>query len=291
MLLVLGFFLIVVAMGMAFNQLFGWGVWGAGAIAAIATVGTWFAYWNSDKIALASCRAVPADPVVYARLHNIVEGLCIAGGLPKPKVYVVEDAAPNAFATGRNPQNAAIAVTTGLLQTMNRVELEGVIAHELSHVRNYDTLVMTVAVTMVGMTIILSDMALRFSFFGMGRNRSSSSSDNNPVQALIVLFSLVFILLAPLFARVMQFAISRKRESLADASAVQLTRYPPGLISALEKLRDNKTVVGHGTRAAAHLWIENPLEEEPGEAGYSKTNKLFSTHPPINERIAALKEM
>ncbi len=287
--LVASFFGIVMLLGVAVNYLLGGGSIGVIVIAVVATAATWISYWNSDKIALASCRAVPADPVTYARLHNLVEGLCIAGGLPKPRVYVVDDPAPNAFATGRNPEKAAIAVTTGLLETMNRVELEGVLAHELSHVRNYDTLVMTIAVTMVGITVIVSDLALRFSFFG-GRSRSDNNG-NSPAHAVILVLSFVFIVLTPLFAKLLQYSISRKRESLADASAVALTRYPPGLISALEKLRDNSTVVSHGTRAAAHLWIESPLEAAPGNAGYSKMNKLFSTHPPIDERIAALKEM
>src|SRR4051812_1997955 len=178
--------------------------------------------------------ARPADPVEYARLHNIVEGLCIAGGLPKPRVYIVEDEAPNAFATGRDPKHAAIAVTTGLLEKMNRVELEGVLAHELSHIRNYDILVSTLAVTMVGMVALMSDLFLRFAFWGGMSDRDDSNE--NPLGIVLVIFGFVAIIFAPIIAQLMQLAISRQREYLADVSGVQITRYPPGLISALEKL-------------------------------------------------------
>jgi heat shock protein HtpX len=257
---------------------------GIAIAAVIAIVTAWISYWNSDKVALAMSRARPADPKEHARLHNLVEGLCIASGLPKPRVYLVDDPAPNAFATGRSPKHAAIAVTTGLLEKMSRVELEGVLAHELSHIRNYDTLVMTIAVTMVGLLVLVADFFLRFLFWG-GRRR-----DDSGAGAILGLVGIVLLIFSPLVARAMQFAISRRREYLADASGVQLTRYPPGLIAALEKLRDDGTVVRSASRATAPLWIEEPLEVAQGARG-SNLNRLFATHPPLDDRIAALREM
>src|SRR5690606_10390099 len=191
-------------------------------------------YWKADKIALAVSRARPADPQEHARLHNLVEGLCIASGLPKPGVYIVDDPAPNAFATGRNPRHASIAVTTGLLEQMNRVELEGVVAHELSHIKNYDILISTLAVTMVGAVALLADLSIRMMWWNGGRvpRRGDHADRNNPLGYI----GIVLIMISPLIARVMQAAISRQRETLADVSACQMTRYPPGLISALEKL-------------------------------------------------------
>ncbi len=246
-------------------------------------------YWNSDKVALAVTRAKPADPQVYARLHNLVEGLCISSGLPMPRLYVIDDPAPNAFATGRNPKHAAIAVTSGLLEKMNRIELEGVLAHELSHIKNYDILVSTLAVVMVGVIALLADLGLRFMIFGGGRNRDSNSGGGNPIIAIV---ALVFILLAPIAATLMQYAVSRRRESLADISAIEMTRYPPGLIAALEKLQADRTVVRENNRATAHLWIEEPMEHYDGRSQRkSRFSHLFDTHPPIEERIAALREL
>jgi heat shock protein HtpX len=236
---------------------------------------------------LSLSRAYPADETTYARLHNLVEGLCIASGLPKPRLYIVDDPSPNAFATGRNPQHAAVAVTTGLLERMNRVELEGVLAHELSHVKNYDILVSTLAVTMVGMVAMLSDIGLRFFIFG-GRRRGN---DSGGAGGIVMILALVFIILAPILARLMQLAVGRRRESLADMSAVEMTRYPPGLISALEKLQADGSVVRRGTRATAHMWIEEPLEKPREENRASRLERLFNTHPPLEERIEALREL
>jgi heat shock protein HtpX len=240
--------------------------------------------------------AKPADPTEHARLHNLVEGLCIAGGLPKPRLYVVDDDAPNAFATGRDPKHAAIAVTTGLLAKLDRVELEGVLAHELSHIKNYDILVSTLAVTLVGVVTLIADFTLRFMWWGGPRHRDDRSSGGGGPAAIIALLGFALLLLSPLVARVMQLAVSRRREALADMSGVSLTRYPPGLISALEKLRDDQTVVHSGSRATAHLWIESPLarrDDEPhaGRGDSSWLNRLFETHPPLEERIAALREL
>src|SRR6266480_6118311 len=266
----------------------------------IAIAMAWTSYFASDRIALAASRAKPADGPEYARYHNLVEGLCIAAGLPKPRLYVVDDPAPNAFATGRNPKHAALAVTTGLLETMNRVELEGVIAHELSHVKNYDILVTTVAVTAVGAIALLSDLGLRFMWFG-GRGDRRDSADSGGAGIILVILAFALLILAPFIALLMQFAVSRRRELLADASGVQLTRYPPGLIAALEKLKNDKAVVHHATRATAQMWIESPLERgaEDGDGngngdGSKKgswLNRAFDTHPPLDERIQILKEM
>ena len=241
----------------------------ARSITAALTIGS---YWKSDAVALAVSRARPADPQEYKRLYNLVEGLCIAAGLPMPRIYIVDDVAPNAFATGRNPKHAAIAVTTGLLEKMNRVELEGVLAHELSHIKNYDILVSTLAVTLVGAIAVISDIAIRMMWFGGGR-RSGNDRDGNAAGAIFLVIGLVLLAFAPLIARVMQFAVSRRRESLADVSGVALTRYPPGLISALEKLRDDQTVVGSALpshrppldRAAdrSHAGGGSPLPHQP----------------------------
>jgi heat shock protein HtpX len=289
-LLIAGFVVLVGAVAWAVTQLFALGPAGLVIAVVIASVTAFASYWKSDSVALAMSRAKPADPTTYARLHNLVEGLCIAGGLPKPRVYVIDDEAPNAFATGRDPKHAAIAVTTGLLEKMNRVELEGVVAHELSHIKNYDILVSTLAVTMVGIIALVSDFAIRFMWWGGGR-RSNSDRDSNGAGVIIALVGFALLLLAPLIAKVMQLAISRRRESLADFSGVEMTRYPPGLISALEKLEADQTVVHSGSKATAHLWIEQPIARNEQEGRMSRINRLFDTHPPLEERIAALREL
>jgi heat shock protein HtpX len=234
-------------------------------------------------------RAVPADEQEYQRLHNLVEGLCIAAGLPKPRVYIINDSAPNAFATGRNPKNAAIAVTTGLLEKMNRVELEGVVAHELSHIKNYDILVSTIAVTLVGAIALLTDIAIRMMWWNGGR--VSRDGDREGGANPLALVGFAMLILAPISAKVMQAAISRRRETLADVTACQLTRYPPGLISALEKLKSDVTVVHSSTTATAHMWIEQPMSGvgDAGRLGW--VHRMFNTHPPLEERIALLREI
>ena len=281
----------MVLVGGAVDLLFGFGLAALVAAVVVAAVGAGVAYWKSDSIALAMSHARPADPTAYARLHNLVEGLCIAAGLPKPRVYVIDDDAPNAFATGRNPRHAALAVTTGLMEKMSRIELEGVLAHELSHVKNYDILVSTLAVTLVGVVALLADFSLRFLWWGGPRHRDDNSPGGaGPLAALAVL-GFVLLLAAPLVAKVMQATLSRRREALADVSGVALTRYPPGLISALEKLKDDTTVVHSSSRATAHLWVESPLARTPEEGRLSRLNRLFDTHPPLEERIQALKEL
>ncbi len=249
-----GFVVLVALVAWAVQLLLGFGVAGLVIALVVAGASAAVAYWKSDAVALAMSHARPADPTTYARLHNVVEGLCVAAGLPKPRIYVVDDDAPNAFATGRNPRHAAVAVTTGLMDKLTRIELEGVLAHELSHIKNYDILVSTLAVTMVGAAALL-------------------------------------LPLAPLLAKLMQATIGRRRETLADVSGVALTRYPPGLISALEKLRDDTTVVHSSSRATAHLWVESPLARMPEAGRRARLNRMFDTHPPLEERIQALKEL
>jgi heat shock protein HtpX len=289
-LMLLGFVVVITLAATAIVLLFGGGWVGVVIAFVIAMALAWGSYYNSDKIAIAASRAQPADETEYRRYHNLVEGLCIAAGLPKPRLYVVDDPAPNAFATGRNPKHAALAVTTGLLDVMNRVELEGVIAHELSHVKNYDILVTTIAVTAVGTIALISDIGLRFAFWGGLSGRRDNNGDSGPLGAVIAIASLAVLMLAPFAGYLMQMAMSRNREYLADASGVQLTRYPPGLISALEKLRDDQAVVHHATKATAQMWIEQPLETDKQKPG-SKFNNLFDTHPPLEDRIARLQEM
>ena len=285
----MAFVALIVLVGIAVDVLFNFGLVGVLVALVIATMMAGFSYFNSDKVALAVTGAKPADPNEYQRFHNLVEGLCIASGLPKPRLYVINDPAPNAFATGRNPKHAALAATTGLLGMMNRVELEGVIAHELSHVKNYDILAATVAVTAVGAIALLADLGLRFWIFG-GRSNRSDNNDAGAVGVVIALLAMTLLILAPLGAQLMQFSMNRKRELLADATAVQLTRYPPGLCAALKKLQADTVVVHHATRATAQLWIESPLDREEGKKG-SWLNRAFDTHPPLSERIEILESM
>jgi len=282
----------VALLGVAVDVLLGAGPVAIGVALVVAVAGVAGAYWRSDAVALAVSHARPADPADHARLHNLVEGLCIAGGIPKPRLYVIDDPAPNAFATGRDPSHAAVAVTTGLLDRLDRVELEGVLAHELSHIKSYDILVSTLAVTLVGVVTLVADVALRFLWWGGPRHRDDrSGGGGGPVGAVLGAGGFVLLLVAPLVARVMRAAVSRQREALADASGVALTRYPPGLLAALEKLRDDTTVVHSASRATAHLWIEAPVARTEAEGRQARLNRLFDTHPPLEERIAALREL
>ncbi|MDO8548335.1 MAG: M48 family metallopeptidase [bacterium] len=236
-------------------------------------------YWFSDKLVVAMAGAKPASPAEYPDLNNVVENLAITAGLPKPKVYIINDSAPNAFATGRNAEHAVVAVTSGLLSMLNRSELEGVIAHELSHIGNRDMLVSTVAVVLVGLVTLISDFFLRASFFG-GRGRGESKG--NPILAII---AVALIVLAPIVATLLQLAISRKREFLADASGALLTRYPEGLASALRKISSYQAPMRRANNATAHLYISNPFGTKAAISGLAK---LFNTHPPIEDRIKAL---
>lgn len=283
--LVLFFLCLIFALTWAFGEMTGWGTQGLIIAVFIAVAMTFGSYYASDKIVLAISRAKPVKKEEYPYLYNVVEGLAIAGGLPKPRCYVIDDTAPNAFASGRNPKNSVIVVTKGLLQKLNRAELEGVIAHEMSHIKNYDVLVQTLAVVMVGVVALLSDWILRTFLWGGGRRRSRDKSSGN-AAAIFIVVALVLAILSPIVAQLLRLAISRKREFLADANGALLTRYPPGLASALRKLAADKEPLEAANKATAHLYIVNPLKDIKG-----RVNKLFSTHPPIEERIAALEKM
>jgi heat shock protein HtpX len=246
----------------------------------IALVSVWGSYYGSDKLVLTMTGAKLIQESDNPKLFDLIHEVVIASGLPMPKVAIVIDSAPNAFATGRNPEHALIAFTTGILDAMDRDQLQGVIAHEMAHVANRDTLVSAVAATTAGAIAILSDMLTRMMWFGGGRDRNREGGGN----PLLLVVSLVILILAPLAAMMLKSAISRKRESLADATAVAFTRNPAGLRSALEVLAADSTVVRQRSTAVAHIWIESPLDAK-------SVSKLFSTHPPIAERIAVLKSM
>lgn len=285
--LILFFLCLIFAISWAFGEVTGWGTQGLIIAGVIAVAMTFGSYYASDKIVLAISRARPVKKEDYPYLYNVVEGLAIAAGLPKPRCYVIDDTAPNAFASGRNPENSVIVVTTGLLQKLNRAELEGVIAHEMSHIKNYDVLVQTLAVVMVGIVALLSDWTLRTFFWGGGRRRSRNrSKGGGNAAAIFIVVALVLAILSPIIAQLLRLAISRKREFLADANGALLTRYPPGLASALKKLSADREPLEAANKATAHLYIVNPLKNIKG-----RVNKLFSTHPPIEERIAALEKM
>ena len=250
-------------------------------IAIASSVG---AYYNSDKIILSMSNARPATEEQNKRMIDSLEGLCIAAGLPMPKLYIVEDSAPNAFATGRNPEHAVICVTTGLLDKLDDYELEGVLAHELSHIKNYDILLQTVAIVFVGFVSILADIFMRI---GIRSNRSRDN-DNNSSNAIILIIGLIFIILSPISAELLKLALSRKREYLADSSAVELTRNPEGLINALLKISGDPEPLEVANKSTASMYICNPLK---GKDAKSFLSKLYMTHPPIEDRVAALRHI
>jgi heat shock protein HtpX len=284
--LVLFFLILIFCLAWAFGEMTGWGPQGLVFAVVTASAAAFGSYYASDKIVLAISRAKPVEKKDYPYLYNVVEGLAIAAGLPKPRCYVIDDTAPNAFASGRNPKNAVIVVTKGLLQKLNRSELEGVISHEMSHIKNYDVLVQTLTVVMVGIVALLSDWILRTFFWGgRGRRRETGKGRGSGAEIFIVV-GLILAVLSPLIAQLIRMAVSRKREFLADASGALLTRYPPGLASALRKIAADKEPLEAANKATAHLYIVNPLKDIKGSV-----NKLFSTHPPIEERIAALEKM
>ncbi len=241
-----------------------------------------FSYYYSDRMVMALSRAKQIEKKDNPELYNLVENLAIGSGLPMPKVYIVDDPSPNAFATGRNPQHASIAVHTGLLQIMNKQELEGVLAHELSHVGNYDTRLMTVVVMLVGTLALLADMFLRTLWWGGG-----DRDDDNRGGGILMIFGIVLAIVAPISAQLIQLAVSRRREYLADASGALLTRFPDGLADALEKIGSYNGASKTATTATAHLYIANPFGKKAG----SWFLRLFSTHPPIEDRIKRLREM
>lgn len=253
----------------------------------LATFQALVSYYYSDSIslAIAGAKEVPRQEP-YLELHRLVENLSITAGLPKPRVYVINDFSPNAFATGRDPKHAAIAVTSGLLEKLNKTELEGVISHELSHIGNYDIRLMTIVVVLVGVVALISDLFLRITWFGGNRRRDSGGGQ---LQWIILLLAIVMAILAPIAAALIQLAISRKREYLADASGALLTRYPEGLASALEKIAQDPEPLEAANKATAHLYIASPFKNK--ESGRSWLAELFQTHPPVEERISRLKAM
>lgn len=269
----------VIARGFGYGEVGGLGIVGFSLI--LTGVMNFISYFYSDKIVLGVSGAKQIEKKDNPEIYRIVENLCIASGLPLPKIYLIDDSATNAFATGRNPKNAAIAFTKGILEKLNKQELEGVAAHELSHVGNRDTLVMTVVSVLVGTIALLSDFFLRSLWYG-GRDRDSKGSQ------LFMILALVAAILAPIVATLIQLAVSRRREYLADASGVLLTRYPQGLASALLKISSDKEALEVANRGTAHLYIANPFKGK--EAGAFLAG-LFNTHPPIQARIKALQEM
>ncbi|MBI4289824.1 MAG: zinc metalloprotease HtpX [Chloroflexi bacterium] len=251
----------------------------AGAFVAIS-------YFAAPLMVLGISQAREITKAENPDLYNTVENLCIGAGLPMPRIYIIDDTAPNAFATGRDPQHAYVAVTRGLLQKMEKLELEGVIAHELSHVKNYDIRLMTLVVVLVGLVALLADFMLRFTWFGSGRRPGNRGRGEGLGGAIILIAALVAAILAPLAAQAIRMAISRQREYLADASGALLTRYPEGLARALEKIAADKEPLEVANKATAHLYVANPLKGHKSWA-----NNLFSTHPPIEERIRRLRAM
>jgi heat shock protein HtpX len=245
-----------------------------------------FSYYASTSVTLAISQAHPVTKEEEPDYYRTVENLCIGAGLPMPKLYIIEDGSPNAFATGRNPNNAVVCVTRGLLQKMDHLELEGVIAHELSHIGNYDIRLMTLVVVLVGLVALMADFMLRLTIWGAGARPGNRGRSGGSAVIVIYLIALVFAILAPIAAQLIRMALSRQREYLADASGALLTRYPEGLASALEKIAADKDPLEVANKATAHLYIASPLMEHQ-----SFLNNLFSTHPPIQERIALLRAM
>ncbi|MBI4837233.1 MAG: M48 family metallopeptidase [Candidatus Portnoybacteria bacterium] len=272
------FLVFVIGLGCAFSYNFNSPIILYAAV-AFSVLMSFFSYWYSDKIVLAMSGAKEVKHDENPELYHILENLCITAGLPTPKLYIINEAAPNAFAAGRNPKHAVVTVTRGLLQKLNRSELEGVLAHELSHVGNYDMLISTVIVVLVGFISIASNWFLRWTWFSGG---SRDSEDKGQLGAIMMLVGIALAILSPLVAMLIQLAISRKREFLADASGALLTRYPEGLASALEKIAADQTSLRAASNVTAHLYISNPFRGK-------KVSTLFMTHPPIEERIRVLR--
>jgi len=270
---------LVIFLGFVIGSIYGNGYAGIALAAVIAVIFALISYYSGDKIALSISHAIPANKKDHAYLVNTVEGLSIAAGLPVPKMYVMQDEAINAFATGRNPENASIAVTTGALKKLNRQELEGVVAHEMSHIGNYDIRFMMLVVVMIGMIAIISNIFIRMMWFGGG-----SRDEKNNVGIILLLVGIILAIFAPLAGQLIQLAISRKREFLADASGALLTRYPKGLADALRKIKKENMPMKKIDKSVASLFIANPLK-----GGW--LNNMFSTHPPIDERIKRLDGM
>jgi len=280
------FIVIVLLIGWAFSETTDVGYFGLAFAAIIAIITSLASYYGGDKIALASANAKgPIKKNDNPYLYRMIENLAITAGLPLPKVYIIPDKAINAFATGRNPKNASIAVTAGAIEKLENEELEGVIAHELSHIKNYDILLMTIVIVLVGLIVLLSDWFIRIRFWGGGK-KDSGGKGGGQLQMILLLIGLVFLILSPLIGKIIQLAISRKREFLADASGSLMTRYPEGLAKALEKIQAESMPMAKANNATAHLYISSPF-------GRKKhfMSKLFATHPPIEQRVVALRKM
>lgn len=284
-----GAVLFAALIGLVIGYVYGNGPAGIVVALVVATVLSLFSYYSGDRLVLASTRAKEVTPQEAPRLHNIVEGLAIAAGLPKPRVFIVPEQAPNAFATGRDPEHASIAVTEGLLSTMDRVELEGVIGHEMAHVQDRDILVGTVVATVVGAAVLLAEFFMRAWWWGGMRGRRGDDSGGGLITLIFFIIGLVLLILAPLAGQVIKASVSRNREYLADAQGAMLTRYPPGLASALKKIATSSTAMHSANNATAHLWLNAPSRFEGEKMG--PLEKLFQTHPPIADRIRRLEEM
>ncbi|MEK7573584.1 MAG: M48 family metallopeptidase [Patescibacteria group bacterium] len=267
-----------------FSQALGGGLSLVGFALIFSGIISFGSYYWSDKMVLSMSGAKEIKKEDNRELYNTVENLCIAGGVPTPKIYIMNDDSPNAFATGRDPKHAVVAVTTGLLNSLSKTELEGVISHELSHVKNFDTRLMAVVAILVGFIAVISDMFMRTLWFGGSRDNNRNSS----AQGIFMLIGIIFAILSPIAAVLIQLAVSRKREFLADASAALLTRYPEGLASALEKIASYPRPVKHATNATAHLYISNPFKGKDKKSFFAG---LFDTHPPMQERIKILRSM
>ena len=288
-LLVVGAFVLFAGVGTLLGYVFGTGITGLVIALVVATVLSVSSYLYGDRLVLASSRAREVSAADEPRLHNLVEGLAIAAGVSKPRIYVVPEQAPNAFATGRDPEHASIAVTQGLLASLNRVELEGVIGHELAHVLDRDMLLGTIVATLVGAVVLMSEFLMRSWLWGGLGGRRGNDSNGGP--ATLVLFGIGFALmvLAPIAGEIIKRAVSRNREFLADAQGAMLTRYPPGLAAALRKIAASPTAMHSANNATAHLWLSQPSRIEGEKLG--PLEKIFATHPPLAERIQRLEEM
>ena len=288
-LLLVGAVVFLAVVGYAIGLIWGVGPIGLVIAAIVALVMSVSSYFYGDRLVLASTRAREVTPEEAPRLHNVVEGLAIAAGVPKPRVYVVPEQAPNAFATGRDPEHASIAVTQGLLEMMNRVELEGVIGHEMSHIQDRDILLGTIVATVVGAAVLLAEFFMRSFWWGGFRGRRGNDSSGGILELVLLVVGFILIALAPLAGQLIKLSVSRNREYLADAQGAMLTRYPPGLVSALQKIEAAPHAMRSANNATAHLWLEQPSRFPGKQTG--TLERLFSTHPPIEERIHRLQEM
>lgn len=276
------FIIVIIVLGWVFSEIFQWGYEGLIIVIILSIVLSLTSYYSGHKVALFAAGAKPITKEQNPYVYRMVENLAITAGLPMPKVHIIQDPAINAFACGRDPEHSNIAVTTGAIERLENEELEGVLAHEMSHIKNYDIRLMTVVIICIGIITLLSQLLIRGQIFGFGRKRSGNKGGQ--IGAIIMIVGIVLAILSPLFAKLIQLAVSRKREYLADASGALLTRYPEGLAKALEKIKLENRQMLKVNQATAHLYISSPFKRKQG-----KTSRLFSTHPPIDDRIAKLR--